>query len=119
VSLGDGLSRVEVVVDNTGYLPTYVLSSAKKLEWNEALYADARPENGCSLVDEAAARVTLGHLEGWGRGIGLGANELAYQRSAGNLAASRAQWIVRGTGVVRIRAGSCRTGFVDVTVEVA
>lgn len=118
VPVGDGLSRVEVVLDNTGYLPTYVLASAKKLEWNEPLYADARGENGCALVDEAAARVTLGHLEGWGRGVGTGANELAYQRSPGNAAAARATWLVRGKGVVRVRAGSCRVGFVDAVVEV-
>lgn len=117
VALGDGLSRIEVVVDNTGYLPTYVLASAKKLEWNEPLYADATCD-GCALVDGTAVRVGLGHLEGWGRGLGTGANELAYQRSAGNSAAARATWVVRGKGVVRVRAGSCRMGFVDAIVEV-
>lgn len=119
VAVGDGVSRVEVVVDNTGYLPTYILSSAKKLEWNEPLYADAACEGGCALVDSAAAHVTLGHLEGWGRGVGTGANELAHQRSAGNTAAARGTWLVRGKGVVRVRAGSCRVGFVEAVIEVA
>lgn len=117
VALGDGLSRVELVVDNTGYLPTYVLSSAKKLDWNEPLYADATCDGGCALVDGAAARVAVGHLEGWGRGVGTGANELAYLRSNGNRGSGRATWVVRGQGVVRVRAGSCRVGFVEATVE--
>jgi hypothetical protein len=116
VALGDGLARIEVIVDNTGYLPTYVLSSAKKLDWNEGLYADATCQ-GCELVDGAAARVQLGHLEGWGRGVGTGANELAYQRSSGNRASARGTWVVRGHGVVRVRVGSCRVGFIDATIE--
>lgn len=117
VALGEGVSRIEVVVDNTGYLPTYVLASAKKLDWNEPLYADATCD-GCALVDGAAARVQLGHLDGWGRGVGTGANELAYQRSNGNGAAARGTWVVRGQGVVRVRAGSCRVGFVEVAIDV-
>lgn len=116
-ALGDGVSRIEVVVDNTGYLPTYVLSSAKKLDWNEPLYADASCQ-GCALVDPTASRVQIGHLEGWGRGVGTGANELAYQRSAGNRTAARGTWVVRGHGVVKVRIGSCRVGFVDATIEV-
>jgi hypothetical protein len=117
VALGDGVARIELVLDNTGYLPTYVLSSARKLDWNEPLYADASC-TGCALVDEGGARVKLGHLDGWGRGVGTGANELAHQRSNGNSAAARATWVVRGQGAVRIRAGSCRVGFIEVTVEV-
>ncbi len=117
VPLGDGLTRIELVVDNTGYLPTYVLASAKKLEWNEPLYADASCD-GCALVDAGAGRAKLGHLEGWGRGVGTGANELAHQRSAGNTSCARATWTVRGPGRVRLRAGSCRVGFVEATVEV-
>lgn len=116
-ALGDGLTRVEVVLDNTGYLPTYVLASAKKLEWNEGLYADATCD-GCALVAGTPARVQLGHLEGWGRGAGTGANELAYLRSNGNRAAARATWVVQGKGTVRVRAGSCRVGFVEAVAEV-
>lgn len=113
VALGDGLHRVEVVVENRGYLPTHVLESARALEWNEPLYADLVAD-GCALVDPAAARVRLGHLGGWGRGVGTGANELAYLRSPGNNGAARGQWLVRGAGRVRIRAGSSRVGFVEI-----
>jgi len=115
--VGDGLSRVEVVIENTGYLPSHVLASARSLEWNEPLYADLSA-NGCELVDPGAARVTLGHLGGWGRGVGNGANELAYLSSPGNHGAARGVWLVRGRGLVTVRAGSCRVGFVEATVEV-
>ena len=118
IAVGDGLHRVEVIVENTGYLPTYVLESAKALEWNEPLYADLTAGGGCALVDPAATRVQLGHLGGWGRGAGTGANELTYLRSPGNHAVARGVWLVRGTGTVTVRAGSSRVGFVDVELTI-
>ena len=34
-NLTDGLRRVDITVENRGYLPSYGLGSAKKLSWNE------------------------------------------------------------------------------------
>ena len=48
-ALGGGLTRLEVDVVNEGYLPTYVLSSARKLTWNTPLVAEVRCED-CELV---------------------------------------------------------------------
>ena len=118
VALGDGLHRIEVVVENAGYLPTYVLESARALEHNQALTADLTGAGGCALVDAGASRVQLGHLGGWGRGHGTGANELAYLRSPGNHTVARATWIVRGAGTVTIRFGSCRVGFQELELKV-
>ena len=117
--LGDGLARIDAIVDNRGYLATYGLASAKKLEWNEPLYAELTADGGCALVDATRVRVAVGHLAGWGRGHNTGANELSYLRSTGNDASARATWIVRGRGRVTVRVGCARTGFVDATAEVA
>ncbi len=117
IALGDGLHRIEVVIENGGYLPSHGLESAKALEWNEPLYADLTA-TGCTLVDPTSVRVQLGHLGGWGRGAGTGANELAYLRSPGNHTVARGRWIVRGAGRVTVRAGSSRVGFVDVELSV-
>ena len=68
--LADELRRVDITIENTGYLPSYVLSSAKKLSWNEELYLELECE-GCSLA-EGPARRRVGHLDGWGRGLGDG-----------------------------------------------
>lgn len=116
-TLGDGLARIDAIVDNRGYLATHGLASARKLEWNEPLYAELRGD-GCTLVDPARIRVAIGHLAGWGRGHHTGANELGYLRSAGNDGSARASWLVRGRGTVTVHVGSSRVGFVDATVEV-
>ena len=115
--LGDELARIDAVVDNRGYLPTHVLASARHLEWNEPLHAELTT-TGCALVDPARARVALGHLGGWGRGVGAGADELGHLRSNGNDASARASWLVRGAGTVTIRVSAARVGAVAVTVEV-
>jgi hypothetical protein len=117
VPLGDGLTRVEVVIENVGYLGSYGMTSAKKLDWNEPVFADARCEDGCALVDKNAGHVVLGHLDGWGRGL-EGAANLFHLRSRGNTSSGRASFVIRGKGRVVIRAGSCRAGFVEHTVDV-
>jgi hypothetical protein len=117
VPLGDGLTRVEVVVENVGYLGSFGMSSAKKLDWNEPVFADARTEDGCTLVDKNAGHVSLGHLDGWGRGLD-GAANLFHLRSRGTTSSARATFVVRGKGRVIVRAGSCRAGFVEHTVDV-
>ena len=118
-AVGDGLWRVDVVVDNRGYLPTHGLPSARALEWNEPLYADATPGDGCALVEPTRLRVALGHLAGWGRGVGLGANDLAYSYTPGSTACARASWLVRGRGQVTVRVGAPRVGFLDALVSLA
>ena len=60
----------------------------------------------------------MGQLEGWGRGKGNGSSALYFQRSAGSVSRAVAQWVVTGSGTVRIRAGNCRMGFLERTVEV-
>jgi hypothetical protein len=116
--VGGGLSRVDAVVDNVGYLPTYGMPSAKGMEWNTGLVAELQGA-GVALVDPAASVVALGHLAGWGRGVGSGGNELAYLRSPGNTASARATWWVRGEGTVTVTVRGARTGVVEASAPVA
>jgi hypothetical protein len=116
--LGDGLYRVTLPVANHGYLPSSILSSAKKLDFNEPLYVECEAV-GCELVDPAQRHIVLGHLEGWGRGLHNGQNLAAYQRSTGNGHRAHAVFLVRGSGELRLRVGSCRLGFHEETVRVA
>jgi hypothetical protein len=67
-SLSPELTRVTVTVANHGYLPTYVLASAKALTHNEPLWADVQC-TGCELADPELAHREIGHLDGWGRGL--------------------------------------------------
>lgn len=113
--LDDVVRRVDVTVANLGYLPTYVLSSARRLDWNEPLVAEVATD-GCALVDPASARVDVGHLDGWGRGKHNAA--LFHMHSRGTTGRRTLSWAVRGAGVVTIRIGGCRTGWVTERVEV-
>jgi hypothetical protein len=109
--LGDRLHRVMVTVENRGYLPTFILASARTLSWNEALHATLST-NGCVIVGDHPARRDLGHLEGWGRGL-HGHASLFFLRSRGNTGARHLEWIVRGHGQVTVRVEGCRVGFVE------
>ena len=113
-ALPGGIVRVEVKVINEGYLGSYGMPSAKKLDFNEPLYAQAKGE----LVDPGQAHQVLGHLEGWGHGLHTGANLPAYPGTRGTTNAAWASYLVRGGGVLDVRIGCARTGFVTAKIEV-
>jgi hypothetical protein len=117
VALPASLYRVTLQVENHGYLPSSVLASAKKLDFNEPVYAECEAV-GCELLDPAQRHVVLGHLEGWGRGLHSGQNLAHYQRSSGNGHRARLVYLVRGAGELRLRIGSCRVGFKQHTLGV-
>ena len=117
--LGERLHRLEVRVENRGYLATYVLPSAKKLPWNEPLHADLVAEDGCELAAPQEAHRELGHLDGWGRGLYDGTSALGHMQSRGSTSAKTTAWVLRGKGKVRLRVGSCRVGHVERTIDIA
>ena len=115
--LPGGITRVEVRVCNDGYLGSYGMPSAKKLEFNEPIYATARAE-GCELVDPGAAHQLLGHLDGWGHGLHTGANLPVYPGTRGTTNTAWATYLVRGGGTLDLRIGSCRAGFLETRVSI-
>ncbi len=116
--LGGGLTRVDACIENRGYLPTYILESARKLDWNEPMVAECETR-GCTLEQGARPRVSLGHLDGWGRGLFFDTAGFHFQRSRGNSHERRVSWLVRGRGEVRIHVGSCRIGKTTRVVEIS
>jgi hypothetical protein len=113
-ALPGGLVRVEVKVINEGYLGSYGIPSAKKLDFNEPLYVTAQGE----LVDKGMAHQMLGHVDGWGHGLHTGANLPAYPGLRGTTNAAWATYLVKGGGVLELRVGCARTGFVTARIEV-
>ncbi len=115
--LGGGLARVDILVENHGYLPSHVLNSAKKLDWNEPLYLEIECD-GCALA-EGSTRRTLGHLDGWGRGAGDGTGALHYPFGRGSTGSARVSLIVRGGGRLLLTVRSCRIGAVRRELELS
>ena len=112
--LEGGLTRVSAVVENGGYLPTYVLSSSRDLPWNEPVQARLALKGPTRVAGEEALRV--GHLGGWG-----GHHKFStpyFARTGGDAARRKISWVVRGKGAVIVRAGSSRVGQVEARVEV-
>ena len=109
-SESDNTTCVTLSVENYGYLPTYILASAKKLDFNEPLWARAET-SGCELVSPADAVREVGHLDGWGRGLSNGEEPLAGGESKGSSTDRRLTYLVRGKGTITVRVGSCRVGW--------
>ena len=118
IPLAGDLLRVEIEILNDGYLGTYGLPSAKALDFNEPVYATAKVFDDAELVDRGRAHQVLGHLDGWGRGLHTGANLPAYPGTRGTTHVAWARYLVRGKGRLEVRAGSCRVGFLTISVTV-
>jgi zinc carboxypeptidase len=116
-ALGGDVYGVELSIANHGYLPTWILESAKALELNEPLSIFCEPD-GPVLLDPARAQVHVGHLEGWGRGLHSGVGGVHYPRSSGTGHRAHASYLVKGSGTLRFRVGSCRVGWLEQSVQV-
>jgi len=114
VRVGD-VREISITVSNRGYLPTHVLGAALELAHNEPLYLEIEVEGGELVAGQA--RTCLGHLDGWGRGLGAGTGMPAYAPDRGSTHRKRVRVAVRGQGHVRIRAGSCRVGWLEQTLD--
>lgn len=115
-AIADGLTRVDFVVENRGYLPSHVLSSARKLTWNEAPYLELECD-GCSIA-EGAPRRSLGHLDGWGRGIGGGLDMPHLPWGRGSTGTARQSFVIKGNGTLTATVKSCRLGSIQHTLSV-
>lgn len=115
--VGGDVRRVDLCVENAGYLPSYGIASAKKLDWNEPLVLRASGV-GCELIRTEEARVTLGHLEGWGRGLFDGDATIFHPRSRGSVSRAHASVHVKGRGTLRVNVQGPRIGEVALDVPV-
>ena len=114
--LSDECVQLSVTIENRGYLPSYVLSSARDLEFCEPLYATAMTDD-CQLDDPSARHREIGHLDGWGRGLSDGTGAFYYMISRGTTGARTLTYTVRGKGRLTLRIGSCRTGWIEHSIE--
>lgn len=107
--LGGGAAQLDVELRNPGYLPTYVLSSAKKLALDARVFLEVRASGGATVAKQDE-RIEVGHLEGWGRG--LFADSIFYQHSRGTVSSKTVSFVVRGKGTLLLEAKGLRVGRV-------
>ncbi|MCB9672220.1 MAG: peptidase M14 [Alphaproteobacteria bacterium] len=103
---GDHL-HLTLVVENHGYLSTRFIESAAGLEHNEPLTATVITDGEVL----GPRRVTVGHLDGWGRGRWDGSNALYFQRTRGSTGRRTVCFDLRGASEWRVTVGSCRVGW--------
>ena len=115
--LASGLTRIEILVANLGYLGTHGIPSAKALPHVEPLRLTTEGE-GVRVAAPGESITQLGHLEGWGRGPYGGVN-IFLPWTRGNVNEKTVTLVAEGTGTLRVKVGSCRVGFQTVVVEIA
>jgi len=113
--IGADAWRVDVAIENRGYLPTNVLSSAKALALDARIFCEADVK-GAKLTSDA--RVCADHLAGWGRGLYDASTSIFHARSRGSLSRAIVSFAGEGQGVVRVTATGLRVGSATLTLEV-
>ena len=116
-ALGGDTWRVRLVVENSGWLPTYVTKMALKHKLLRGVLAEIALPAGASLV-EGKPREALGELEGWAY-LHTGISFWPNKRPSADRA--HADWIVRAPagGTVTLSAAHERAGRVTTSVTLA
>jgi len=113
--IDNGTWEVSATIENTGYLPTFGLASAKPLIWNDPVRAHLAIDDEMMIIGDTSEQL-LGHLDGWGAFEAMSTPGIT--RSGGFARRARARWIVRGQGNVVISAGCPRVGQVETKIRV-
>lgn len=107
-TLGDGLRRIELVLENNGYLSSSSLAHGESIGASPRVSARLCAADGIELV-EGAAEVPLPHLDGWGCLRATNRNPV-YPSLPGRGHRARAVWLVRGEGDIAVEWVAGRGG---------
>jgi hypothetical protein len=113
--IAEGLHRITAVIENRGYLPTFVLGSSKSRPWNDPVRASVMLGEGLELVSGDATE-TVGHLAGWGGNDRNTTPMLA--RTMLEQPRKQVSWVVRGSGTMTLSAGCARVGHIESTLSI-
>ena len=109
--LSAGVRRVELRVENTGYLPTNVTRVAADKKLVKPVKVALSLPRGASLVS-GEPEVNLGHLAGRSALVGGGWKAPAFFQGLSSDYARQYVWVVRGEGPVEVEVRSEKAGVV-------
>ena len=109
--LSPGVRRLELRVENTGYLPTNVTRVAADKKLVRPVKVTLNLPEGTSLVS-GEPEVDLGHLAGRSALVGGGWKGPAFFQGLPSDHAHRHVWVVRGEGPVEVEVRSEKAGTV-------
>jgi murein tripeptide amidase MpaA len=109
--LAPGLRRIELVVENTGYLPTNITSVAADKELVKPIEARLDLPPNASLVS-GEREVVLGHLAGRSALTSNRWKNPSFFQGLPSDYASRTFWVVRGEGPVQVQVRGGRAGTI-------
>jgi hypothetical protein len=112
--LSPGLRRVELVVENAGYLPTHVSRVAADKKLAKPVEARIGLPQGASLIS-GEQEVELGHLAGRSALAGNRWKSPAFFEGLPSDYASRTVWVVRGEGPIEVEVRGGRAGITRLT----
>ena len=112
-----GVTVIEAVLENHGFLPTAASAHAEKLELVPPIRIEISTPEGVTLVSGDAIQVA-GHLDGWGS-LQVGPSRHAVYPGLGPRGPrARVQWVVSGRGRVAVSWRAPRAGSGEASIPV-
>ena len=109
--LSPGIRRLELTVENTGYLPTNITKVASDKNLVKPVEAKIRMPEGASLLS-GKAEVEIGHLSGRSALWGNRWKDPAFYAGLPSDYARRVVWVVRGEGSLEVEVSSEKAGTI-------
>lgn len=108
-TLAPNLRRLELTIENTGYLPTNVTQVAADKKLTKPVKAEISLPQGASLVSGEPV-IELGHLAGRSALVGGSWKDSAFFNGLPSDYARRVVWVVEGAGEVRVEIRGEKAG---------
>lgn len=115
-SLGADIYRVSFLLQNTGFLPTYVSEQGKKIARLKPIFAEINPGEDGEIVT-GKARVDLGHLDGRANQY----ESVSFYSAYPITSRKKVEWVVRkpSSGTVDVVVTSTKAGNVSYAFDLS
>ena len=113
----DGVTIVDAVVENLGYLPTAASAHARSLELVPPIRLDLSHDDDVSVIDGDVTQ-TVDNLEGWGSLQVTASRHAVYPGLGSSSTRARVRWVIQGSGEVTVRWTAARAGSGAVSTSV-
>ena len=114
--MAPGIRRLELTVENAGFLPTNVTRIAADKKLVKPVAVELTLPNGTELIS-GKRETKLGHLAGRSALLGSRWKQATFFNGLPSDYARRAEWVVRGEGSVEVEVRSEKAGILRLVAE--
>jgi hypothetical protein len=111
------VTRIQLCVENIGYLPTYGTEEARKTHGSNQLLVEIQ-NTDCEVVTPHLNNRALAPLKGWGKGLYRECSAIYEMYSSQERTSELIEVVVKGCGALKVSIGNEQCGWTTQNIEI-